>query len=94
MSYASRAKKRAIAAAKYKKSDVMKGRHYLTIVTRKTCCARCAGLLKLGAEMVYRHTPREALCTLCATADPSIHARPSTRWTDQRRRAPRPLKHC
>jgi len=35
---------------------------WLTLVVRDTCCARCGGVLRVGREMVYRHTPREARC--------------------------------
>lgn len=86
MSYKSRAKKRAIAASKFTNRDLMAGRWYLTIVKRDTCCARCAGILRIGAEMVYRHTPREALCKLCAESNPEIRPRPSTSWESSRRR--------
>lgn len=87
MSYKSRQKKRAIGATKAKNREKIAGRRYLTIVKRKTCCARCAGILKIGAEMVYRHTPREALCKLCAESDTAIRVRPSTRWESENRRA-------
>ncbi len=55
-------------------------RYWLTIVKRNTCCARCAGLLRVRREMVYRHTPREALCVLCAERDPNVRFRPSVAW--------------
>jgi hypothetical protein len=86
MSYKSRQKKRAIRAAQAKHADQIKHRWYLTIVKHKTCCATCAGILNVGAEMVYRHTPRAALCTSCGQADPSIKARPSMQWERRRGR--------
>jgi len=87
MSYRTRQRKRAIRAAKAKNRKVIAGRWYLTIVKRKTCCARCAGILKIGDVMVYRHTPREARCKQCAESDPDVKARPSTRWEAETRRA-------
>jgi hypothetical protein len=66
MSYKSRQKKRAIRAAKEKHRAAISERHYLTLVKRKCICNACGGLLRAGKEMVYRHTPREILCTICA----------------------------
>jgi hypothetical protein len=87
MSYKSRQKKRAIRAAQFKHRDTIAGRFYLTLVVQKTCCARCGGILNVGREMVYRHTPREALCLVCAERDPEIRARPSVAWELARRKA-------
>ena len=86
MSYRSRQKKRAIAAAKRDNHEKIATRWYLTIVKRKTCCAKCGGILKVGADMVYRRTPRESRCRLCAESDPSLSFRPSERWEKSRRR--------
>ncbi|HEX2398235.1 MAG TPA: hypothetical protein VHI73_08845 [Solirubrobacteraceae bacterium] len=66
MSYKSRQKKRAIRAAKEKHRAAISERHYLTLVKRKCVCNAWGGLLRAGKEMVYRHTPREILCTICA----------------------------
>ena len=90
MGYRSREKKRAaknraISYAKRAHSETIAGRWFLTIVTRKTCCAKCAGILNIGSEMVYRHTPREARCKLCAEMDPDVKPRPSTSWERRRR---------
>jgi hypothetical protein len=81
MSFKSRQKKRVINASKFKNREVMAGRWYLTIVKRKTCCANpaCGGILEIGREMVYRHTPREALCKSCAD-ERGIKPRVSTSW--------------
>jgi hypothetical protein len=86
-----RKKKVAILAAQ-RQSRVTRssaGRWWLTIVVRTTCCAACGGVLRVGREMVYRHTPREALCRLCAE-DKGLSWRPSARleeaWTKARRR--------
>lgn len=59
---------------------------WLTLVKEDTCCARCAGMLRIGREMVYRHTPREALCLPCADADPAVSYRPSAAWESKRGR--------
>jgi hypothetical protein len=56
---------------------------WLTIVKRDTCCARCAGMLRVGRPMVYCASPREALCEPCAESR-GIYARPSTAWEKQR----------
>lgn len=66
-------------------SGSAKGRYWLTVVSRKTCCALCAGILREGREVVYRHTPRESLCVSCAISA-GVSYRPSTRWMKERRR--------
>src|SRR4051812_14601632 len=40
------------------------------LLVRDTCCGRCGGVLRVGREMVYRHTPRQALWTACGHSDP------------------------
>lgn len=62
-----------------------KGKFWLTIVKKRTCCARCGLVLKVGAEMVFRYAPRESLCQPCAI-DAKVRFRPSTRWVRERRR--------
>lgn len=52
---------------------------WLTPVEQTTCCARHGGVLRPGQDMVYRHTPREALCVACADRE-GIKYRPSRRW--------------
>jgi hypothetical protein len=83
MSFNSREKKRrarlAIANTRRDHRQTMAGRHYLTIVSRAACCNRCGGSLRKGAQCVYRHTPREILCVVCADSE-QIHYRPSMRW--------------
>jgi hypothetical protein len=62
------------------------GKWWLTIATRKGCCANvgCGVILKEGAEVVYRHSPMETLCVRCA--DRAGHRyRPSLRWERARR---------
>ena len=60
-------------------------RYWLTVVTTKTCCASCGGILVIGGEMVYRHVPRESLCVPCATSA-RIFYRPSLRWERSKER--------
>jgi hypothetical protein len=55
-----------------------------TLVSRSTCCARCGRVLREGREMIYRHTPREALCLDCAERA-KVRSRPSRRWEEARR---------
>lgn len=82
-----RRKKRAAQLAAQKqarRTGTSTGKWWRTIVTRTTCCARCAGVLREGRQMVYRARPREALCVACADADATISSRPSLRWEHQR----------
>lgn len=81
-----RKKKAAMSAAQSKaKATGSTSRWWLTIVTRDTCCARCAGMLRVGRPMVYRASPREALCPACAeTAE--VKFRPSVAWEQRRTR--------
>ena len=83
-----RRKKRAAIARDQKRSrgsGAMSEKHWLTLVSRTTCCARCAGVLRPGREMVFRKVPQEALCVICADADPQISYRPSARWEQARK---------
>jgi len=83
----SKRKKRAAVAASQRtarESGSSARKWWLTLVTKDTCCARCAGVLRAGREMVYRHAPREALCLPCAEAD-GLCYRPSVRWERARR---------
>ena len=83
MSFKSRQKKRmkkaAIARTKRTHRGLIAQRYYLTPVKRDTCCAKCAGLLRVDREMVYRKSPREALCVPCADSS-QVPYRPSVRW--------------
>jgi hypothetical protein len=60
---------------------------YLTIAVRKTCCAkpRCRRIIRVGDQFIYRRTPRESLCPLCAEAA-GIVPRISRAWEIARRR--------
>jgi hypothetical protein len=86
-----RKKKAAAAAAQSKSRETGSAQRkwWLTRVKIDTCCARCGGLLRKGRPMIYRHTPREALCPPCAEADRSVSYRPSLAWERARRRSRR-----
>jgi hypothetical protein len=60
-------------------------RWWLTLVTKKTCCANpaCRGILREGREMAFRKVPQEALCVACADRA-GISYRPSARWEQSR----------
>lgn len=84
-----RKKKAAMSAAQSKAGATgLAPRWWLTIVTRDTCCARCALVLRIGAAMVYRSQPREALCPACAETA-GVKFRPSVAWEQQRREVTR-----
>jgi hypothetical protein len=89
--YRQREKKRKKSAAatraqrESRRTGSSAGKWWLTIVQTTTCCARHGGVLRVGRPMVYRHTPREALCVACAERDPSIKWRPSRSWEERRR---------
>jgi hypothetical protein len=78
---AGRKRKAAIARNVARRSE---GSYFLTLVRRTTCCARCAGRLTKGREMIFRKTPQESLCIPCADRG-GISYRPSTSWEESRR---------
>jgi hypothetical protein len=83
-------KRRAGASAAQKKSRETGSaalEWWLTIATRHASCNRCAGKLREGRELVYRHVPREVLCKSCAEEDASVSYRPSLAWERARRAA-------
>ncbi len=61
------------------------GKWWLTLVVEDCGCAQCGRVLRVGREMVYRHTPREARCVTCAQRDDECKWRPSLAWEKQRR---------
>ena len=82
-------KKRAAIARDRKTSRTTgspSGKWWLTIVTRKTCCANpaCGGILREGGEMVFRKVPGATLCVPCADRA-GISYRPSRRWEQSRK---------
>ena len=88
MSFKSREKKRkaarAVSIAVQQQKPATEARWFLTPVRRQAVCRSCGGRLHRGSDMVYRHTPREALCVPCADADPGVSYRPSVRWEKAR----------
>ena len=89
MSYKSREKKRrakaAISKCRSENIDTIKGRHYITIVTRACCCNHGGERLAKGDDCVFRYEPKEILCVNCATVL-EIKYRPSQRWEKTKRR--------
>ena len=89
MGYKQRERKRreriAQASGRREQRSKYVDRYYLTIVSRAACCNRCGGSLRAGAECVYRHTPREVLCVVCADSE-EIPYRPSMRWERRNRK--------
>jgi hypothetical protein len=85
---AKRKKRAAVARCRKesRESGSSSGKWWLTIVTRKTCCANpaCGGTLRVGAEMVFRKVPQEALCVACADRARTPY-RPSAEWEKHRR---------
>lgn len=78
-----RRKRRAATAAAQSKSretGSAQRKWWLTIATRHASCNRCAGKLREGREIVYRHVPQEVLCKSCAESDALVSYRPSLRW--------------
>ncbi len=63
-----------------RRSGSSSGKWWLTPTRTTTCCARCGGVLRPPCDMVYRRTPREALCLLCADGDPLVKWKPSLAW--------------
>jgi hypothetical protein len=61
---------------------------YLTIAIRATCCARDGRMIRPGEDFVYRASPREALCCLCAESA-GIKPRLAVRWETARQEGKR-----
>jgi hypothetical protein len=90
MSFQSREKKRkykaAVAKSKRRHSSETAKRWFLTISRKAGACARCGDRLAGGAEVVYRHEPRETRCVRCASLlEDSKGFRPSLRWERAKR---------
>ena len=92
MSFQSRQKKRkykaAVARSKRRSPETAR-RWFLTIARKPGVCASCGDRLVGGAEVVYRHEPRETRCLRCAERlEDSRGFRPSLRW-ERAKRVPR-----
>ena len=81
-----RMKRAAATGAQRRSRDTASAaaKHWLTLVREDCCCNECAGILRVGRECVYRHTPREILCVVCAELQ-HLSSRPSVAWEQQRR---------
>ena len=93
MSYESRQKKRphkrVEAKARQKRSPETARRWFLTLAKAPGKCACCGDRFERGAEIVYRHEPRELRCVRCASRlEDSRGFRPSVRW-ERSKRLPR-----
>jgi hypothetical protein len=89
VSYQSRAKKR-----KYKRIERQRkrapetaGRWFLTLAKKPGRFGCCGDRFERGAEIVYRHEPREVRCQRCADRE-GVKYRLSLRW-ERSRRVPR-----
>jgi ribosomal protein S27E len=93
VSFKSREKKRrykaAVKKSKQRHAPETARRWFLTIARKPGACARCGDKLAGGAEVVYRHEPREVRCLRCADRlEDSKGYRPSLRWERARRVPP------
>jgi hypothetical protein len=85
MSFESRRKKRRHkrieAKARQRRSPESARRWFLTLAKQPGKFSCCGGVFERGAEIVYRHKPREVRCVRCADCDPESKGyRPSLRW--------------
>lgn len=91
MGFKQRERKRKATAARQgsqrrsRESGSSAAKWWLTLVVEDCACARCGRVLRVGSEMVYRHTPRESRCVSCAQLDHGGKWRPSLAWEKQRR---------
>jgi hypothetical protein len=94
VSFQSREKKRrykaAEASAKRNRTPQTASRWFLTLAKRPGNCRCCRERFDRGAEVAYRHQPREVRCLRCASArEDSKGYRPSLRWEKARRQEPK-----
>lgn len=82
VSYESRKKKRAYkrAEARSRRSPETARRWFLTVAKKPGRFACCGRRFDRGAEVVYRHEPREVRCMRCADRDPDVRYQASMRW--------------
>ena len=93
VSFQSREKKRrykaAVKKSKRTHSAETARRWFLTIARKPGVGATCGDRLAGGAEVVYRHEPRETRCVRCASRlEDSKGFRASMRW-ERAKRVPR-----
>jgi hypothetical protein len=90
VSYQSRVKKRRYKAAtkkaKRNRTSETARRWFLTLASKPGLCGACPARFDRGAEIVYRHEPREIRCVRCGERAPdSKGCRPSLRWEAMQR---------
>jgi len=90
MSYESRQKKRRHkrieAKGRRRRSPESARRWFLTLAKKPGRFACCGAGFDRGAEIVYRHEPRETRCVRCAERlEDSKGFRPSIRWERKQR---------
>lgn len=97
MSFKSREKRRrgkleskiASARARTNRTEETARRWFLTLARKPGRCSCCGDRFERGAEVVYRHEPREVRCLRCASRlEDSRGFRPSLRW-ERAKRVPR-----
>jgi hypothetical protein len=90
VSYESRKKKRQYkgieADTKRRRTPESARRWFLTLAKKPGKFECCGKRFEHGAEIVYRHEPREVRCVRCADRDPECRYRPSIRWERARAR--------
>jgi hypothetical protein len=94
MSYESRVKKRRHKRVerKRRRTSESAARWFLTLAKKPGRFDCCGDRFDRGAELVYRHEPREVRCVRCASRlEDSRGFRPSLRW-ERARRVPKAVR--
>ncbi len=91
MSFQSRQKKRRYKRVEAKNRAARRApetarRWFLTLAKKPGRFACCGRRFERGAEVVYRHEPREVRCLRCADRE-RVPYRPSIRWERANRKA-------
>jgi hypothetical protein len=86
MSYESRVKKRRHkrVEGQRRRAPETAGRWFLTLAKKPGRFGCCGDRFERGAEIVYRHEPREVRCMRCADRG-GVKYRPSLRWERKQR---------
>jgi hypothetical protein len=87
MSYESRQKRgHKRIEARQRRSPESAKRWFLMLAKKPGKFSCCGDPFERGAEIVYRHEPREVRCVSCAERDPESRGyRPSIRWERKQR---------
>jgi hypothetical protein len=94
LSFKSREKRRrhklanqlATAGARKNRTGETASRWFLTLARKPGKFACCGDHFDRGAEIIYRHEPREVRCLRCADRE-RVPYRPSIRWERANRKA-------